>query len=123
MGNCFASIATAKSDPAPSPAHVADQRCAPANGVALSSVAPRVKPIVIVVARVHTLRAEKRPQPVFNVTVADQPEFFANGILVHNCDMMRYVTRWVDGNLVAADPNYRPPAYEPLLPARMGTIR
>jgi hypothetical protein len=23
--------------------------------------------------------------PVYNLTVADQPEFFANGILTHNC--------------------------------------
>ena len=27
---------------------------------------------------------------VFNLTVEDVPEFFANGILVHNCDAARY---------------------------------
>lgn len=32
--------------------------------------------------------------PVFNLTVKDCPEFFANGILVHNCDAMRYIARY-----------------------------
>lgn len=27
----------------------------------------------------------RRPEAVYNLTVADQPEFFANGLLVHNC--------------------------------------
>lgn len=34
--------------------------------------------------------------PVFNLTVSGAHEFFANGILVHNCDAMRYSARWVD---------------------------
>ena len=30
--------------------------------------------------------------PVYNLTVEDQPEFFANGVLVHNCiDALRYL--------------------------------
>ena len=29
--------------------------------------------------------------PVFNLTVAEDPEFYANGVLVHNCDAMRYL--------------------------------
>lgn len=28
---------------------------------------------------------------VYNLTVAEHPEFFANGILVHNCDALRYM--------------------------------
>lgn len=31
------------------------------------------------------------PQAVFNLTVAEQPEYFAGGVLVHNCDALRYV--------------------------------
>ncbi len=30
-------------------------------------------------------------QAVYNLTVADTHEYFANGILVHNCDAMRYM--------------------------------
>jgi hypothetical protein len=36
------------------------------------------------------------PAPVFNLTVAGEPEFFANGVLVHNCDQMRYAVRYCD---------------------------
>lgn len=28
--------------------------------------------------------------PVYNLTVAGTPEYFANGVLVHNCDALRY---------------------------------
>mgnify|MGYP000293477542 CR=1 FL=1 len=31
-----------------------------------------------------------RLEPVYNLTVADAPEFFANGVLVHNCDASSY---------------------------------
>ncbi|MCA1590911.1 MAG: hypothetical protein LC734_11125, partial [Acidobacteria bacterium] len=30
--------------------------------------------------------------PVYNLSVADHPEFFANGVLVHNCDAGRYAS-------------------------------
>jgi len=29
--------------------------------------------------------------PVFNLTVAGTPEYFAEGVLVHNCDAARYM--------------------------------
>lgn len=29
--------------------------------------------------------AVDQPEPVYDLTVADCPEFFANGVLVHNC--------------------------------------
>lgn len=32
-----------------------------------------------------------RRVPVFNLKVADQPEYFAEGVLVHNCDAGRYM--------------------------------
>jgi hypothetical protein len=43
-------------------------------------------------APVHVLSvsAEQRKRPVYNLTVEGQPEYFANGILVHNCDAVRY---------------------------------
>lgn len=28
---------------------------------------------------------------VYNLTVEGEPEFFANGVLVHNCDALRYL--------------------------------
>ena len=35
-----------------------------------------------------------RIEPVYNLTVEGQPEFYANGVLVHNCmDARRYVLR------------------------------
>lgn len=39
-------------------------------------------------ARPHAVRlyAEKHRQAVYNLTVEGKPEFYANGILVHNCD-------------------------------------
>lgn len=33
---------------------------------------------------------EETPGPVYNLSVEGEPEFFANGILVHNCDSARY---------------------------------
>lgn len=34
-----------------------------------------------------TIRAE--PLPVYNLKIANQPEYFANGVLVHNCDSFK----------------------------------
>ena len=31
--------------------------------------------------------------PVWNLTVADCPEYFAEGVAVHNCDALRYGVR------------------------------
>ena len=40
---------------------------------------------------VLSVSAEPTPQPVYNLTVEGAPEYLANGILVHNCDCVRYV--------------------------------
>lgn len=37
-----------------------------------------------------------KPEPVWNLTVQDDPEFFAGGVLVHNCDAMRYMVAELD---------------------------
>jgi hypothetical protein len=34
--------------------------------------------------------AEPERRPVYNLTVAGRHEFFANGLLVSNCDALRY---------------------------------
>lgn len=49
-----------------------------------------------VTADAHALRPLSMPRragiaPVYNLTVAEMPEYFANGALVHNClDALRY---------------------------------
>lgn len=50
-----------------------------------------VSPIAL--ARVRSVRQMPGKEPVFNLTVANVPEYFANGIRVHNCDAARYACR------------------------------
>jgi hypothetical protein len=50
-----------------------------------NSVLENVKPVTFVSATKLSHR-----QPVYNLTVDEMPEFYANGILVHNCDALRY---------------------------------
>jgi hypothetical protein len=47
---------------------------------------------------VVSVTAANNPEPVYNLTV-DNPvgEYFANGILVHNCDSARYACAYADG--------------------------
>jgi PBSX family phage terminase large subunit len=57
------------------------------------------------IADVHVLRvAAGQPNvPVYNLSVSDCPEYFAAGVLVHNCDAARYAlvtTRSVWRNLI-----------------------
>lgn len=44
-------------------------------------------------APVRVLRITERAErgPVYNLTVADAHEYYAAGVLVHNCDAARYV--------------------------------
>jgi len=41
----------------------------------------------VLVSAVENLHEKRK---VYNLTVADCPEFYANGVLVHNCDALRY---------------------------------
>ncbi len=34
--------------------------------------------------------------PVYNLAVDGEPEFYANGVLVHNCDALRYAVMYKD---------------------------
>ena len=56
--------------------------------------------------RVLTVRALTERVPVYNLLIADAHEFYANGVLVHNCDALRYLvftTRRYTRRWVAAD--------------------
>jgi hypothetical protein len=44
------------------------------------------------------ITAGKSRQAVYNLTVNAVPEYFANGVLVHNCDATRYLIMGIDGN-------------------------
>lgn len=46
-------------------------------------------------------------EPVFNLTVEEAPEFFANGVLVHNCDAMRYVAATIERGMSRDPGEYR----------------
>ncbi len=50
----------------------------------------------IVRVNVHGWFVERERKPVYNLTVKDSHEFFANGVLVHNCDALRYLTMELD---------------------------
>lgn len=43
--------------------------------------------------RVVSVSAVPGKHPVYNITVEDTPEFFAHGVLVHNCDTERYLAK------------------------------
>jgi hypothetical protein len=47
--------------------------------------------------------------PVYNLTVDDAHEYFANGILVHNCDALRYMVAYKD--LANNEPTVGPALY------------
>jgi hypothetical protein len=50
-------------------------------------------------APVHVVRVigESKKQPVYNLQVAGAREYYANGVLVHNCDAARYMIMHLDG--------------------------
>ena len=54
-------------------------------------------------------------QPVYNLTVEGEHEFYANGVLVHNCDALRYLC----GPFTAPEQDLRPSEVE----SRMGDER
>lgn len=72
-------------------------------------------------------------QPVYNITVEGEHEYYANGILVSNCDVLRYVVRHLDLGLlweapqpVDSAPNRENPGVTPVVgpdgrPSRQGS--
>jgi hypothetical protein len=57
------------------------------------------------VVDVHVVRtyALERKSPVYNLTVSEASEYFANGVLVHNCDPMRYIVYKLDNSRAVSD--------------------
>lgn len=46
--------------------------------------------------------------PVYNLTVEGAPEYYANGILVHNCDALRYLVAFCDFARIGYAPTETP---------------
>lgn len=63
----------------------------------------------IALGRVLSLRAERTRQAVYNLTVDGEHVYFANGVLVSNCDMAMYADAYVWGRSQDADNS--PPQY------------
>jgi hypothetical protein len=60
----------------------------------LSTAMPEIKPAPVYV--LHSCGSGIKA-PVYNLTVATEHEYFANGILVSNCDALRYMIVWLTG--------------------------
>ena len=65
---------------------------------------------VIQVASVISLPTK---QPVYNLTIAENSEYIANGLLVHNCDALRYLCVRIHDymfgmNILNIDSNFKP---------------
>lgn len=52
---------------------------------------------ITVPLHVVSVEAVESTRPVYNLSVHEQPEYFANDILVHNCDCMRAAAIWWGG--------------------------
>lgn len=67
------------------------------NSVTSSSAPHATRPTSSVPVRVLRVRTLHERQAVYNITVEGCPEYYANGVLVHNCDMLRYAVMYLDG--------------------------
>jgi hypothetical protein len=57
------------------------------NGTQVGSLAQERDTAAVNTWNCRVLSVQKSERlPVYNLTVADNPQFFANGVLVHNCD-------------------------------------
>lgn len=79
-------------------------RTAPASSAAQPSASTATPRPVVVRDRVLDVCASGRAERVYNLTVGGVPEYFANGILVHNCDAGLYAARWIITNRPATPP-------------------
>lgn len=66
-----------------------------ARRVVSSSKVIKLKPERTVPVSVLGLLIEEQRSPVYNLTVEGSKEYFANGVLVHNCDNIRYTCVYV----------------------------
>lgn len=98
---------------AASPAWTTKRASAPAG--ARSRATGTSEPVAAPVGVVRLLLQPDRA-PVFNLTVAGEPEYFANGVLVHNCDATRYAIRYIDAHLSSGPASYETDYSAPDLP-------
>ena len=98
-GGCSSSTGTPRHDTAPRHASALSPASRARSAESFSSLHRRSKG-GFALSRVLTRLVHAGVHRVFNLTVAGQPEYFANGILVHNCDSARYVVRYVDTHLL-----------------------
>lgn len=68
------------------------------------------------------VRRIEHAKPVFNITVTNTPEYFAAGVLVHNCDAARYLCRLIDGPDAPGESFYDVPSMTPFDHFRPGTF-
>ncbi len=68
-------------------------RTDPASSAGASSASTSTSPLGTAGVRVLRVTAMPGSVPVWNLTVADCPEYFAEGVAVHNCDALRYGVR------------------------------
>ncbi len=61
-----------------------------------NSVPTNIPQHAIVQENVHGWHVKSEREPVYNLTVEDTHEFFANGVLVRNCDALRYMVMELD---------------------------
>lgn len=77
-------------------APVSMMKLAPANDAAKSSPSTSTKRHGTAPVHVVAVFATTEKMPVYNLTVEGAHNYFANGILVHNCDALRYLVMHFD---------------------------
>lgn len=50
----------------------------------------------VVPVYVRSVTEDEQRVPVYNLTVQGTPEYYANGVLCHNCDTLRYILMYID---------------------------
>lgn len=125
-GPCSGSISTLPPSTARGSAPAAPPQPGRASGAAPCSRVPRPSDGNTAGTRVLTLIAGASLEPVYNLTVEGVSEFYANGILVHNCDGSRYAVRYCDKHFpspaskAGADAYSKPKARAPGVDHRTG---
>lgn len=102
------SIAPPGAAPMPAGSRGLTTKIGPACGAARCSLSTATRRRAAVPVRVLAVIALAEPMPVFNLTVEGCPEFYANGVLVHNCDALRYMVRHLDGRPRGVSPGKQP---------------
>ena len=87
--------------------------CVPASGAAWTTEPADSSVVATAPDRVRRVTATNESAPVFNLSVRGTPEYFANGILVHNCsDAALYAFRYARNFLEEPEETVRPKTSE-----------